>query len=331
MDNKIFDIIRANKNPSYSVSNGKNVAVRCPYCGDSVKNPKSAHLYIEVNPPYRFRCFRCEVSGRLNQSVLRDLEIYSNDISLEILKGNSGLRQRSGKIDVVANRPKLAIFDSQVEDRTLAYLNGRFGTSFTKVEAVKYFKAVLDPLQFIKTNKINISGSKFQFNDSIGFISSDGTYVVFRDITNKQKLRYYNLRLVSDDFEDASKVYNIRSKVDVMKEKTILNIAEGAFDIIGIWNKFKDEYNDDSVNVIYSAAAGKSYNAAILRYIRMGFLDLEINIYTDSSDDVKFEDFRVLKRQNKYIKNMTINIIYNTIEKDFGVPKDRIETKTIRI
>lgn len=66
------------------------VAVRCPFCGDS-KNPHNAHFYIKIdvsNPamPLLFNCFRavCGMSGIVNPSILRMLDI--ND-----LKINSGV------------------------------------------------------------------------------------------------------------------------------------------------------------------------------------------------------------------------------------------------
>lgn len=48
--------------PSYQNTNRSEIRVRCPYCGDSVKNPMDAHFYISMTPPFMYHCFKCEES-----------------------------------------------------------------------------------------------------------------------------------------------------------------------------------------------------------------------------------------------------------------------------
>ena len=85
MDNKEFkqDLINEillNIKPSYYKNYELNV--RCPFCGDSVKNANSAHLSIRINPdddhPLVFRCLRCNSTGIFNGTTLTMIGIYSD-------------------------------------------------------------------------------------------------------------------------------------------------------------------------------------------------------------------------------------------------------------
>jgi len=62
-----------------------HINIRCPYCGDSKKNPHKTHANIDVNNKL-FHCFRCERSG-LDQ-LLEDFNL--TEIK-NILYGDTGL------------------------------------------------------------------------------------------------------------------------------------------------------------------------------------------------------------------------------------------------
>ena len=60
----------------------------------------------------------------------------------------------------------------------------------------------------------------------------------------------------------------------------------------------------------------------------MGFLNLDIKIYSDQDVDIKF--YQNLKEDEPFIKNDTIEIYYNKLGKDCGTRADEIDvTKTI--
>ena len=118
-----------------------------------------------------------------------------------------------------------------------------------------------------------------------------------------------------------------------MSEKTTLIITEGIFDIIGVYNHF---YGGNDENTIFAAACGKAFNAVILNYIRMGFLDLDIIIYSDADVNVNF--YKSLKMSSPYLKNSKITIFYNDLYdpktgfgKDYGCRKNEIKLKKIII
>jgi hypothetical protein len=335
----VRELILKNKKPSYTTTNKKEVRVRCPYCGDSKKNPSSAHMYIEMRPPFRFHCFKCETSGVLNQQTLRDLGIYENDLNVSVINANKDYKQNQGvqkvsyrKMQTLKNRPTGTI----QAINSVNYFNNRYGTNYDESYIVEKFKCVTDAVQFFADNNIYVPAGQYQFDKAIGFISSDNSHVIFRDITNTQPRRYYNLALYSkDNLDTISKTYNISNEIDMLEPKVNLVITEGIFDIIGVYNHFyKDTPNEK--NTIFAAACGKGYNAVIINYIRMGFLNMNISIYSDADVDVSF--YRELKNNSPYLKSQQITVYYNSLYdkntgygKDYGVRVEDIKLKKIII
>jgi hypothetical protein len=328
----VRDLILKNKRPSYQTTNKKEVRVRCPYCGDSKKDPTHAHIYIEMKPPFKFYCQRCSTSGVLNMQTLRDLNIYSTEISSNIINANKTIKKSDGhKFKIYNKKPDLVTEENEFTQNAVNYFNNRFNTNYTNKEIVDKFKTITNAQKFFETNNIRIpidaqGRPLYDFNNSIGFLSSDGSHVIFRDLTNQQRKRYFNLNLYNNDIDTSNKLYNIKSSVDIMKDEITLVITEGVFDIIGVYEAFyKDKKLDN--DHIFAAAAGKGYGAVISHYIRMGFLNLKVIIYSDA--DVNQYFFKNLKDNSPYLKNSRLTIFYNNIEKDFGIPKERIRLRKV--
>lgn len=316
------------KRPSYQTTNKKEVRVRCPYCGDSRRDLSSAHLYIEMKAPFRFHCFKCEVSGALNNQVLRDLELYDASLNSSIISANRNLKENSGvhKISLKKNiKLNNEVTFSEPTCLAVDYFNKRYQTDLSPEFISSKFRVVLDGVHFFNKNNIYIPGNQYQIDKSIGFISSDSSHIIFRDISGLQKRRYYNCNLNMVEDTISSKIYNISSSIDILSEQVNLVITEGIFDIIGVYLHFYKDTPKEN-NTIFAAACGKSFNAVILNYIRLGFLNLNITIYSDADVDISF--FKDLKSQSPYLKNKKIEIYYNSLYdpktgygKDFGVPK----------
>lgn len=326
----IRNLILDNIHPAYRASGNKELRVRCPYCGDSQKNASSAHFYIEMNPPFRFHCFKCETSGVLTQQVLRDLGVYDNSAGLVLAKAskdyrtNSGIQQVSFRGKEFNNTPT----NSPNAIAAVNYFNKRYESNFTEEELINKFKCVTDAESFFKLNNIRAPNHQYDFSKAIGFISSDNSHIIFRDITNTQQKRYDNLSLYSSEVVGAmSKAYNIPGTIDAMASSVDLVITEGIFDIIGVYNIFYK--NADNPNIIFSAACGKSYKAIIMNYIRKGFLNLNIKIYSDA--DVPISFFQEMKQSSPYLREQTIQVFYNTKSKDYGIPANQIELRQSRI
>lgn len=335
MENYIENIrqyILSNKKPSYQTTNKKEIRVRCPYCGDSKSNKSSAHFYIEMQPPFRFHCFKCETSGMLTQSVLRDLELY--DSNLDIIKANKEQRSNSGVQKISMKKRKIlnTFIESELSQFNLSYICNRFQRNFDPVILQSKYKVILDPIHFFEENKLYMPNNQFDYSKAIGFISSDNAYAVFRDTSGTQGKRYNNTVLYGDNLDIISKTYTISNEIDIMADSVDLIISEGIFDIIGV-NSFLYEGNE--TNKIFAAACGKAYNAVILNYIRMGFLNLNIIIYSDGDVPVSF--YKEMKNSSPYLRNNRITIYYNKAynsvtgeNKDFGIPLQDVQlTKVV--
>lgn len=335
----IREIILRNKKPSYQTTNKKEIRVRCPYCGDSRRDMSSAHLYIEMKAPFRFHCFKCETSGVLNNQTLRDLEIYDTSMSTSIIGANKVYRENQGvqKIHIGKRKRIINIPDtSEITSKNLEYFNSRFRTKFTPDFISSKFRVILNPIKFFSDNNIIVPNGHYDFTNAIGFISTDNSHIVFRDTSGRQARRYYNLNISPEIMEDiSSKIYNISSSIDAMSERVKLVITEGIFDVIGVYSHFYKGTEDEN-NTIFAAACGKGFNAVILNYIRAGFLNLDVTIYSDADVDLNF--FRNLKNTSDYLKTSKITIYYNSLYdkstgfgKDYGVPKDQIKLRKILI
>lgn len=330
LDN-IRETILRNKKPSYLTTDRKEIRVRCPYCNDS-----SGHFYIKLSPPFLYHCFKCESSGSLNNQTLRDLEIYDNDINLSIISADKEYKANTG-IQRISLKKKTLINESYYNENSkvaLNYFNNRYGMAFDEAFITKKFKTILSPTDFFMTNNINPPRNQYNFSKAIGFISSDSSHIIFRDISNQQKTRYFNLNLYGqNEINSMSKIYNISQNLDFMQLETELIITEGIFDIIGVYSHF---YRENDNNKIFAAACGKGYLSVILNYIRLGFLNMNITIYSDA--DVNREFYVNMKKSSPYLKNKQITIFYNSLYdpktkfgKDYGVRAADIQLKKIII
>ena len=331
----IRSILLKNIKPSYETTNHKEIHVRCPYCGDSKHDKSKARFYIEMRPPFRFHCFKCETSGVLNQQVLRDLGVYNNDLTIDLAEANKFVKG-NGVQKISTKSLKNLIHEnpySEIAKRSLNYFNSRFHSNFDPLYVQKKFRCVLDAPAFFALNHIYAKG--FDFNNAIGFISSDKSHIIFRDTSGTQQRRYCNVCLVDEDQLDiCSKMYNISGGIDVMQESVDLIITEGIFDIIGVYNYLHHDENDN--HTIFAACCGKGYNAVIQHYLRLGFLDMNVMIFSDSDVDIQF--FKDLKNNSVYLKNSRITVVKNALydpetktNKDFGVPTDSIKLNKIII
>jgi hypothetical protein len=333
--NEVRKLLLTHKKPSYQTTNKKEVRVRCPYCGDSSKDPKAAHLYIAMQPPFKFHCFKCEKSGVLNQHSLRDFGLIDNDLAMSVIEANKVLKD-SGVYKIKSVKKSLNYTPWEYTDLTpitTGYFNSRYNTNLESGEIIKKFKAVLDPMRFIQNNNIFVPPGQYNLQQAIGFVSADASHIIFRDISGMQR-RYYNLNINQDD-PDTNKMYNISGDIDIMSDEITLVMTEGIFDIIGVYLHFY-RGTEAEKNTIFAAACGKGFNAVIAHYVRMGFLNLKIVIYSDA--DVQPSFYRNLKNNSVFLRQSPITVYYNDLYdpstgfgKDYGVPKEQIKLRKVLI
>ena len=303
--------------------------VRCPYCGDSRKNANHVHMGISLTPPFYYHCLRCDCGGPLTRRVLNDIGVFDNDVILSVNKINKvEYSKTNSNYRSILTKPKKLQFpiltNNNIEQRNLEYFNKRFDTNLTAEYIVDKFKAILNPYEFFKLNNIK---TKFNYSNFIGFVSADEGYGIFRDTTGQAKTRYNNCKFTQEGIE-CTKIYAIKSQINVLSDQVTLVITEGIFDIIGIYlAEYKN--TEKEKNTIFAAACGKGYNAVINYFVHKGFLNLKIIIYSDT--DVSREKLIDIKNSNYIIKDDTITVYYNTLSKDVGVPKSQIKLREMQI
>lgn len=320
---EIRKTIKASVSPCYENTSHTELYCRCPNCGDSKKSSSSAHFYIEMRPPFKFYCQKCGFSGVLNQEILNKLQIYDNDTVLNVIKLNKTFKGNEIKFVKTEKQNIINYKDAENERsaKALTYFNNRFNVNATLEELNTKFKCICDVKSFLDEIKMTYNKA-FDYSNAIGFLSSDCKYLICRDISGNQKIRYSN-NAISNDI-NKSKIYNIRTPMNILEDKVTLVITEGIFDAIGIYYKMYQ----NSENTIVAAACGKSYLQVIEKFIKIGFLNLDINIYSDADVPVSF--YNTMKNNSEYLKDIKINIFYNTIGKDCGVPADQITlSKTV--
>lgn len=325
--NELLNAFRtAGYRPGKTTDN-KDIVIRCPYCGHTSSAGKK-HMYISVEPPFEFHCFKCDASGVLNSNTIKDFNIFDNDLSLKILEENKNIpKNKQYKKKIKAKELNYGIKNKNIFIQNLNYFNSRYDFNYS-VKDIRYliskYKIIFDPVTFFEKNNIPMPNG-FQYWNSIGFVSNDNKFAVFRDTSRQQKMRYSNVKLNQDD-EEASKVYTCETSLDVLADSIDIVITEGIFDIIGVKEHF---YKDMNENIAFIAGCGKSFELAVNKMIRIGFLEFNLYIYSDADVDVNV--YRRIKANSKYLKNKRITIFYNELSKDFGVPKNEIKLRKVVI
>lgn len=336
-DSYLIDEIRStienSIKPCYHSTDLSELYVMCPDCGHTSRKG-SAHYYLEMCPPFRTFCQKCGKRGVLNHTTLEELGIYNNDLELMIREANKEVQARTAS-SITFTKPKATFnYEDTANARTDAavkYINSRFNSNYTLEELNAKFKCVADPVMFLKEKRVDVSKSKFDFSRSVGFVSSDNKYLICRDISGEQEYRYSNVKLTRDD-KESSKLYSIRMPINRLNPVTTLVITEGIFDAIGVYNAFYK----DAENTIIAAGCGKSFDAVIDKYKRLGYLVLKVVIYSDNDVALsKYKDIpekiyvspSIIKDSN-IVKPSDINnvtICYNKLGKDTGVSPDKID------
>ena len=239
---KLINLLKEKGKRVLLPSNGLELRTRCPYCGDSRKNSSSAHMYISLEPPFLFNCFRCETSGRLTPKVLRDFDIDDSTFHVDIIECNKKYKNKSSKTVKGKANFKINIYHKELAENSIKYLNKRYNTNYTLNDAdflTETYRVILDPITFLYQNKIQIEeNNPFNFVESIGFLSFDKTYAIFRNINpnTSNKMRYQNIPLLGRNSN--SKMYAISTDIDLAEEKVNFIMTEGIFDIIGVYEHF---------------------------------------------------------------------------------------------
>lgn len=318
--------------------------VRCPYCGDS-NNQSHGHFSIKINletdEPMVYRCFKCDTSGLLTNSVLEELNI---DISDKFYKNfkmyikNS--KKKLVKYNIITKAPDYEVplyTSNNLNNKKLNYINNRLSLNLSFSDW-RECKAIFNLYDFIKLNEIKyipeISINKLQLlNDEyIGFLSSNNNCIIFRNIYKNYNRRYEKIK-INPNLINPNSFYNIPTSFDILYTNKIdIHIAEGIMDIQSIYNNLCDRNNE---NNFYFAACGFGYVSIIKYMLSIGLnTGIRLHIYSDN-DKENNDHFRYLKKLNKsaliWIDDIFIHRNIFEGEKDYGIPKRKIEDSYIKI
>ena len=325
-------------NPSAKVaSGGREVVLRCPFCGDS-KNQRHAHFYISVPQSQdelsQYDCKRCPNSGIVSDDLLRKIGCNDSNILVEVMKHNAEVmnlpKYKSLKKINIYPLKYGYIRNNPLNQAKLNYINNRIGANFS-LSDLSRLKIFLNLYDIINQNQLELTRHQNICNDLdgyfIGFISYDNSFCGLRKVTDKDlyksiNKRYINYNLVNK-MEDSKNFYIIPTQIDILNPAPVrIHLAEGQFDILSIY------YNLNKCNSyqnIYIACGGKSYSQA-LEFIltETGIINYEIHYYPDT--DVNDNEFYYDVLQKIQLLPANIFIHRNTYpnEKDFGVPMNRV-------
>lgn len=314
--------------------NKNQIALRCQFCGDSKKNPNKTRFYVQINAdndnlPMLYNCFNCGVSGIITPSVLRTFEINDLQLSSALTTFNKTTTKRLYKsIGGAESKFNFSvpydIHQTRIVDK-YKYLNSRLGMKIPLKEWLD-LKVVFSLQSFLNHNKIdsiatNKNTAQMLDNDYVGFLSVKNESIVFRDITGKNKARYFKYSIYPN-IENTKKFYVIPNSIDVVtSEPVYINMAEGVFDILGVYYHIN---NKNLFNQIYVAICDSSYAGVIKYFLGLGLIgeNVIINIFSDADHDTYFYS-RIISELSPWVNK--INLFYNSKSKDYGVPKDEIE------
>ena len=318
---------------------------RCPYCGDSQKDFNTGHFYFRVNVDDNYvipsHCFKCNFNGIVNAETL---ELMGNT-DIELTNGINHLNRRGRYIKGTELNNQYLYFERELPEEhryphKIQYIENRLGVTFTR-EELKKMKVVTSLYDFLILN--NIKKSPFTKEqrmvlekDYVGFLSSGNSHILFRDVTETHKNSWVKYPI--DEESRKNKVYyGMSSEVDVFTRETItINLSEGVIDTLGIY--YHLNYQDD--NTFNLAVAGQLFNTIIRRMVSLGVFGSNVILNVFSDNDEVYNDnpnpSSTYEKHKSYLMKFKplfkeVNLYYNLKQKDYGIKKEEIILKKIRI
>lgn len=336
----IYNTLR--NTPGVVPTSNIQLQTKCFLCGDSKKNPNKKRLGIKIdfnNPdePVLYQCFNCHATGVFTPEMLKQLDVDDKELisslrhmNHEILKDDgSRVNRYKNTKEVQIDFPPLYKKNSTI--KKIKYLFGRMGTEIP-IEDFTRLKLVFNLMDFLQVNKVKPANDyvKTLSEDYIGFVSVNNEYIIFRDITDNHNMRYvkYNIFNV---FDNTNSFYAIKNSLDIMTPEDVhISITEGTFDILSLYcNVFERNIQ----NNICIASCNGNFREPIRFYLKKGLVgsNIKIDCYQDNDTLLNFRKMRT--EFKPYLGGISDNfsVYYNTLNKDFGVSKDKIQIDKLNI
>lgn len=318
-------------------SGGKFVNCRCKECFDSL-DPRSKHMYVRIpwdndDLPWYY-CHKCNCHGIVDQKKLIEWGIYDKNVALELIeyiknyRGKRNTRSNNTNVRYIRNS---YIRNDEMSEFKRQYICNRLGLDLSYKDLID-LKIVLNLLDFLRENNIREYTRSFSILKDLdrvflGFLSIDNGSINMRRTVDKGQVyesidkRYVNY--IIDNDQEYNRFYTIPTRVDLMKNsRTKLHIAEGPVDILSIYLNLRNKEEG-----IYTSIAGSNYIPVMFHFMRnLRVPNIELHFYPDNG-----------KEGNQAAMRKVINVLPDKSipwfihrnrfpgEKDFGVPKSRID------
>lgn len=335
----IVDELRKTQSVFYTSINKVQNYVRCPFCGDSL-NESHGHLSIKIDvmsdAPMVYRCLKCNISGLVSDTFLEELGIFLDSDSKKELKSFTKKSMKVARLvnlDVERYITPLSQ-DSSLCERKINYVRNRLGIDLDLAKARDY-KIILNFFDFIKLNDLieadedHLVGLNYKgicnLNDHyVGFLSTNNNNIIFRDITEWQKYRYFKVTLNGRNVNMDS-FYSIPTKLHLMYTGDIhVHVAEGIFDILSI----RENLIRETENHFFYATCGFG-SVNIIKYLIHHGMNTGVHFHIYSDNDKKdWDHTRYLFTKNyltEWIDKIYIHRNHYPGEKDYGVRLDKIQ------
>ncbi len=326
---------------AYPVSGRKEVNCRCFYCADS-SNIRKGHFYIKVpkeDEPSFFYCQKCHSHGIVTNDKLMEWGILDSQFGIEITRYNSKVlsltKNKKFANNFIYNIKNTNITNDKLSLYKLKYINDRLGIDLTLKDCIRN-KIVLNIKDLIQENKLELTRhpnivEQLDAN-FLGFLSYDNAFINMRNLGIKEVYQTIDKRYINynifDKYDNTLKFYVLPTNINLLDPSPIrLHLCEGPFDILSIkYNLVGDNGRD-----IFVSVGGSSYKGCIRHFItNMGLYNLQIHIYKDN--DQTMHQLYDIANLLQYF-NIPLYVHNNSYpnEKDYGVPKNRIQDNIIQL
>ena len=327
----LAEFISENCPEAQIVSGGREILVRCRFCGDSQKNLSDAHLYISLdeNKPF-YNCFKCRASGVINGEFLSSLSnsVIDNDL-LATIKAKTNKFISKSKTVLGMKNFKLRydwIDDNELNRAKRDYINRRLGLNLDYNELIRN-KIVLSIYDLLVLNNINKTTFPPDVMDELnssflGALSINSCFVTMKNLRPGKVSKYIDHKYIDypiyQQNDNMRRFYSIPTRINLLSPEPIqVHIAEGIFDVLGI---FYNVCGGNREQNLYINCGDKSYNTVVkMLSVCYGLINCEFNFYIDNDVSNKEVYVNTLGRPYRFFRNTFPG------EKDYGVSADRIQ------
>lgn len=300
----------------------------CPFC-ESGRLKKHGHMYVDVNEPV-FYCHKCGETGnivRLISLLGGKFEQFVDKSVLERSASHSYTRKDlSTVVKTFATKESSNQYTENFEIKQ-EYLKKRLGDfDLSKIPGL-----IFSIKSFLRENNIPDSEDPMMLNlvniletSYVGFLSSRGKNIIFRNCTGDSPYRYFKYSL-DNSISFFHDFYGIRTSI-MSKDTPTVVLCEGVFDLlVGLLSDELSELRKKSL--FWAAGLGKpSFGKTLIS--TMDFCKcVRVNLVILSDADAPWY-FYVPIKDMPFVNRL--DVYWNKRGKDFGCKPIEVFKREIR-